>query len=1023
MVSLMISAAPASADENEWEMEVTPGPIGYARLVDSDISDFGVYGDGEVIWAVTGSDNYTYKSTNGGVSWIRGNAEAFGFTPDLIAVAPDDPDIVAIVNTDNASALEVQVTTNGGGKWSGMPTPIQEGSTGAEATAIMDVDMSASYLGVNNVCVSGIDENGEANAWYFEVGAAAPSWFAMNGLSGFRAGHATKGDVMPAIAFSPNFPSDLVMVALVSDNGTGSTENLTFEIFSYSGKPPLRKWNSEAGFPTQYPVTLISGVEITAIDSASIALDPEYLGSDDVMRNAFVGLAIDGGTTAEEASGIYRLKDTDDKDLKTNVLIHSVAYNGTNLVAGTYTGDGGDASTVVWRSSDPMASIPTFYPTASLKSPGGENEVRLAWGGADLFSGTSGDESAFGVSRNDGKSFNDLSLIDTEVTNSTDVGVSPDGSNVYWATDDGGDLSIWRTQGTGYERVLSVLDEDTFIVRVAPDDPDVVYVADKGSTRIYYTKDAGEEKWFTRTCGLDVQDLAVESADVVYAMNTGGGVCKSTNAGFTWGPETASKLGSGFSILSVSEDVVFVTSNDGFVSYSLDGNMTWDDIKKPVETAGSPALLAADTDYANNNIIYAIRQHTGANFMKWEVGTSTSWTDIFDDDLSATQTTYGLATIGGNLYALVFDTSDNQSSLYQCLEPLRATKTSPSWASEPTTSITDPDDDTVFLGIDSASPNGLKLTSNGSNKAWACKTNGTNRLYGYADTLMAAGPTLIAPKEGFTNPINTVTGYANEISFSCDRLSNATAYELQIAYDEIFTEFTAIIKFEDDHPSAVMTVGHDKTAGRGVTEISGSVGTNFMPGVTYYYRMKAVEALYSPWSESRSFTVEPGVALVPIVGSPQNGAIITTDTPAFSWSPVAGATMYEFQLASDTTFASPITKTELAETGIQPAGALSLGTYFWRVRAITPVMGGWSTIANFTVAEPVVEEPQEIVIPPQPAPTITVPEIKVPPPEVVVQPPPEAPTVTPGYIWAIVIIGAVLVIAVIVLIIRTRRAV
>lgn len=1010
LVSLLVAPTPASADDNRWEMEVTPGGIGYAILA-SNVADFGVYGDGEVIWAVTGTDNYTYKSTNGGASWIRGNTTEFTFMPDLIAVTPDDADNVAVVNT-NAGALALSLTTNGGAKWDSVTLP----TTNVPAT-ITDVDFAAAFLGVNNLVISGTEAGPIGNAWYFEVGGAAPSWQSVRGLAGFAA-----CDGVDAVAFSPNFPSDLVLVAL-TDNSSG-TEVVQLQIMSFSGAPPARMWNSNAGFPTQYPVTIVTGAAgFTGVASGSLALDPEYLGSDDVMRNVFIGLALTGD---EANSGIYRTKDVDPKDLKKNVLIHSVAYNGTTLAAGTYTGAGGSVSTTVWRSSDPMSSIPTFFPTSSLKSPGGENMVRLHWGGTTLFSGTSGDESAFGASLTDGEAFNDLSLIDTTISNSQDVGVSADGTNVQWATDDGTDLSVWRTQGTGYQRVLSVQSKATFISRVAPDDPDVVYVAQKGSTSIYYTKDAGEEKWYTRTCGVSIQDLAAESADVVYALAANGAVSKSTNSGFTWGPPTATQLGNGYSILSVSDDVLFVGGTGGFVSYSTDGNRTWTDIKKPIEGGAANVVVAADANYANNNTIYTASDTAGLSIMKWVVGTNTSWDDIFNGVVTVgtlNAGVYGLVQHSGVLYALAYPGgTDNQSALYQCLEPLRASKTSPSWASEPTTTSSDPVDTTVQLGLGGASPNGLKASS-GSIKLWAVKTNGTDRLYGYKDVLAVGGPSLIGPADEFSDSVNTITGLANQIVFSCNRLSNATAYQLQIAYDEIFTEFVAILSFSDDHPSAVLTVGPGKADDGNVTKILGSQNIDFALGNTYYWRMKSTEALNSPWSESRAFTIEPGVALVPTIGSPANGATITSTTPAFSWSPVSGATLYEFQLASDPSFALPIVSQQLAATGIQPSATLEAGkTYFWRVRAIAPLTGLWSTISNFSVAVPVVEKPP-VVVQQVPPPVINIPPAP-PAQEIVIPPAPTPPApITPGYIWAIVIIGAVLVIAVIVLIVRTRRAV
>jgi len=189
---------------------------------------------------------------------------------------------------------------------------------------------------------------------------------------------------------------------------------------------------------------------------------------------------------------------------------------------------------------------------------------------------------------------------------------------------------VWR-ESAGWQRILSAADTASYIVRVAPDDPEVVYVAEKSGDTVYYTKDGGEEKWYTRTCSVPggIQDLAVESSDVAYAIDTGGNAVKSTNSGFTWGPPTNTKLASGFSLQCISEDNLVAGSSNGFVAYSTDGNGSWTDIKKPVEAASGDVMVVADTDFANNNTVYAVRQVVSANVMKYVIGTSTYWEDIF----------------------------------------------------------------------------------------------------------------------------------------------------------------------------------------------------------------------------------------------------------------------------------------------------------------------------------------------------------------------------------------------------------
>ena len=61
------------------------------------------------------------------------------------------------------------------------------------------------------------------------------------------------------------------------------------------------KWNVSAGFSV-YPLTIVSSSGITGLTSASIALAPDFLASDSVIRPVFVGLSIRG-----EGSGGFSL--------------------------------------------------------------------------------------------------------------------------------------------------------------------------------------------------------------------------------------------------------------------------------------------------------------------------------------------------------------------------------------------------------------------------------------------------------------------------------------------------------------------------------------------------------------------------------------------------------------------------------------------------------------------------------------------------------------------------------------------
>ena len=176
--------------------------------------------------------------------------------------------------------------------------------------------------------------------------------------------------------------------------------------------------------------------------------------------------------------------------------------------------------------------------------------------------------------------------------------------------------------------------------------------------------------------------------------------------------------------------------------------------------------------------------------------------------------------------------------------------------------------------------------------------------------------------------------------------------------------------------------------------------------------------------------VEPAVAPLGAAFAPGAGANITpafgaTDVsirPNFVWPAVAGATGYEFVLAEDLGMDDPFAIIDYSASTTQPGHTAREDlkystTYNWRVRAVRDSeKGPWATSFFTTEAAP---EPE-----PEPEPPVVIEQKEVPPPEITLEiPPSPAPVqVIPDYLlWVVVGVGAVLVIAVIVLIVRTRR--
>jgi hypothetical protein len=610
------------------------------------------------------------------------------------------------------------------------------------------------------------------------------------------------------------------------------------------------------------------------------------------------------------------------------------------------------------------------------------------------------------VSDDNGLTFNDLSLIDTTLTTMEDVWVTPDGSKVFLVTQDGSDTSVWR-KASEWQRILCLDDANGYILRGAPDNNDVLYVADSDATVMYFTQDGGENKWFQRASRYTVQDLAVESADVAYVARDGTkDVSKTTNAGFTWATAKSTRLASGsiHTIASLSEDNLVVGSTDGYVSYSMDGNANWVKITKQTEsTAG--ALQVTASGLADGDFIYAVSDLAGTGTVRrWEIGESTSWKDLDAgiEDLGDNYAGKGIALSEGILYVQTANTTNSAT-----LRTLGPTGSSVYWSTITEASAT-------F----NRTPSSLRVGS-GSLTLWSIDTSGTDELSKYSDTIALTAPTLTQPADGYQNPMNPITGHSVDIGFGWEKPSDyVTDYEIRIYSDAAGTTRVARHYESSTSSSPVVVMGPNQPSGTQFVE--------FNPGTTYYWkvRVKSDGPTYSPWSEMRSFSVEPGQALVPALLSPANGSDEAGKMPSFSWAPVSGATEYQFVLSSTVSLSPAIIDVKVKSTGFEMTKELEAGkTYYWAVKAVAPVEGEWSAVANFTVKTPAPEPKPPVTVKEYPPPQITIPPAP-PPQEIVIPPAPQPPApIAPAYIWAIIIIGAVLVIAVIVLIVRTRRAV
>ena len=264
-------------------------------------------------------------------------------------------------------------------------------------------------------------------------------------------------------------------------------------------------------------------------------------------------------------------------------------------------------------------------------------------------------------------------------------------------------------------------------------------------------------------------------------------------------------------------------------------------------------------------------------------------------------------------------------------------------------------------------------------------------LWQYTDCVAKSAPTLVAPADGTIIPCDECLCGNAPFTLEWSRLCNACKYEVVIM-DEQFN--TVLYDIWEPTPG----VGGAKPAYLVKTTELGECAA------TYYWMVRVMEAetgelIKSPWSASGTFTIGVGAAGALALLSPDYDAtgVVRTSIP-FSWTAVSNATSYKMVLSANSDLSSPLAETEQSGTSYAYTGTLDYKTpYFWQV---TAMMNGdvlsTSSVGTFTTE----------LTPPEAPP-----------------PPPAAPEPTwPPYAWAIIAIGAALMVVVVVLIWRTRRA-
>jgi hypothetical protein len=1026
VLSALLVPLPASADGEplEWVEVDKPGERGNIVARDSEVSEIAVGRSGN-IYAVDSENSKVYQSLSDGATWEDITSRLTGAGAILpaskIAIAPDTSSTLAVV-TD--SGTEVYLTTDGGTTWTATNVPSLAGTT-IQAIAISrqyaEGDESIREIAVGTADWG--DNTTMGQVWVLRLGTFS-SW-QNQGLTG----------EVSALAFSPSYQRDNTIIAVAS-TGNDVADSYRNRTWLCIGQRDTATGDTAWDAFSDYPVEIANaGDDFGASVNASLALPSNYSGTSESSRQLFVSY----NRNPDASDDVYRLDDTTLYRLNTDggaaIDISSIAYTGTTTSGKLLAGEVMGSTTVqVQRTSNPFDSSPTWHSASG--PPSGPGNAKVSWdsSGDIAYCGTSQspgdelDESAFSMSSDDGDNWQQLSLMDAILTVS-DIAPAPDSKTLFLTTySDFGPEGIWRTASTQmglgwyWSRQLTMeTTSERIILRLSPGYASdyTIYASEVGGNQMAVSHNRGNSWKKRRTVG-EVVDIVVEDENTVYAALRGGYVTESTNDARTWAKLVSTGLPE-INMLAIAEKgMVLVGGQNGEVAYSTDGGASFTRID---DIGTGDVQVVADAKYQENGIIYAATDASDSGIWRWTIGLSTSWEQI-DESITARSTGQQVSGLAmgseGTLYALRLEpVGDNSGGMIRSLSPDAPENTEVEFDFTnyglPVGTAFDPT--AVF-------PNTLpylKISGDSGQKdLWTIDT--TNEIiYRFQDTLATQAPALVSPVENFQNRVNPVTGRSADIAFTWNNPSTqVTEYELGIYMDAACTNCLHLcpVPMSSISDTPVVVIGlHQSSATSQFFE--------FTTGTTYYWRVRSTEPLNSPWSMVHIFNVEPIAALVPALLSPVNGASNVSEMPSFSWEPISGATKYWFVLADNTDLGAPLVDTAVNTTGFAVAEELEYGrTYFWKVRALEPVEGAWSTLANFTVKEnkKPIESQAPVVVTEVPPPIIQIPEQSPPPREIVIPPYPEQPeNVDPAYIWAIIIIASILVITMIVLILRTRR--
>ncbi|RJO62410.1 MAG: hypothetical protein C4542_04110 [Dehalococcoidia bacterium] len=558
-----------------------------------------------------------------------------------------------------------------------------------------------------------------------------------------------------------------------------------------------------------------------------------------------------------------------------------------------------------------------------------------------------------------------------------DVAVSPKYAQdktifvLTFANSGGALFNVWRTQDGAltWQKVFAASGSVQLdYVGLSPDygrSARVVYLL--GSTEsgpaLWYSADAGST-WSVRPApegtgapnpfivasdsGLFLSEFdGINQAFVRYSANGGA----SFNAGVSAGslPVCSMALSPGYA----QDRTLLIGNTDGGVLWSSDGGGSFQTVSATPLTG--MMRVEFDENFAASRIVYAVSDSSGGGIYSASVGAGQPWQRL-DPASPSDETLGGLAVSStGVLYASSFrpvNAASSRGGLLRCLSPVSPASF-----------------ERVTVGLSDGAVLSEGVLECVGNQLWAVDSAG-NRLMTFVDTL-SQPVRLSFPAHNASDVGNISSGRVSGVSLSWQPLEGATLYQWQLSAQSDF--------------SIIADGFAASSAGTGVTAPSLALAS------TYYWRVRGITPLYSPWSDTWSF-VTASLGVPQLVSPLAWGAALK---PLFQWNPVSKATGYELVVSRKSDFTNPVvSKTgthSLTNSYWQSDVALDNSTvYYWRVRALASSLAGeWSAAGAFLTQAATV--PTTTVVPSSTTPntspaTTTALPVSTPPPSILTTP-------------------------------------